>query len=51
MFGCPSSSENPRPARLFSVIPVSPATTPEPNAADRLWMNETALPSPSTTAK
>ena len=45
-FGWPSSSEKPRPARLLSVMPVSPATTPEPNAAERLWMNETALPSP-----
>ena len=31
--------------------PVSPATTPLPNPAERLWMNETAIPSPSTTQK
>ena len=49
-FGCPGSREN-SAARLCKMIPVSPATMPEPKTSEMLVMNETALRSLSTTVK
>ena len=40
--GCPGSSEKPVP-RLCSMMPVSPATTPDPKALKMLLMNDTAI--------
>ena len=37
--------------RLCRMIPVSPATRPDPNALKMLWMNETTLRSLSTTVR
>lgn len=36
--GWPSTSEKPRPERLFRITPVLPATKPLPNPAERLWI-------------
>ena len=41
--GCPGVSTKPEP-RLCSVMPVSPATKPAPNALNSDWMNDTTLP-------
>ena len=47
MLGWPSSSSKQCPARLVSRMPVSPATTPEPKAAERVKISETIRPSAS----